>query len=111
MRSAKYNRYHMPDNALHVQVESLSERPGDMCGFANQHVNSKRSFVIASGPRIMPLVSVQIVRFVNRDFPGWVADGRCRVIRDKVPRFTVETPRRPKHILAATRNRWRQQQT
>jgi len=65
----------------------------------------------------MPLVSVQIVRFVNRDFPGWVecelvdADGRCRVIRDKVPMFTVETPRRPKHILATTRNMWRQQQT
>ena len=41
-------------------------------------------------------VSVQIVRFVDSDFPGWVeceltdADGRRHIIRDKVPVFTAE---------------------
>jgi hypothetical protein len=41
-------------------------------------------------------VSVQIVRFVDDSFPGWVecefadAEGRLHVLRDKVPIFTVE---------------------
>ena len=44
----------------------------------------------------MQNVSVQIVRFVDSDFPGWVecelidAAGRCHILRDKVPIFTNE---------------------
>ena len=44
----------------------------------------------------MQNVAVQIVRFVDGDFPGCVecelvdADGRLHVIRDKVPILTVE---------------------
>jgi hypothetical protein len=44
----------------------------------------------------MQNVSVQIVRFVDGSFPGWVeceladADGRRHIIRDKVPLFTAE---------------------
>jgi len=44
----------------------------------------------------MQFVSVQIVRFVDPDFPGWVecelvdADGRLHIIKDKVPIFTAE---------------------
>jgi hypothetical protein len=39
---------------------------------------------------------VQIVRFVDGSFPGWVecelvdAEGRLHIIRDKVPTFTAE---------------------
>ena len=45
---------------------------------------------------VMQNVSVQIVRFVDSDFPGWVeceltyADGCRHIIRDKVPIFTAE---------------------
>jgi hypothetical protein len=41
-------------------------------------------------------VAVQIVRFVNSDFPGWVecelvdTAGRRHILKDKVPIFTVE---------------------
>jgi hypothetical protein len=41
-------------------------------------------------------VAVQIVRFVDTSFPGWVecelvdADGRRHILKDKVPIFTVE---------------------
>lgn len=44
----------------------------------------------------MENVSVQIVRLVSPDFPGWVeadlvdADGRLHTIRDKVPIFATE---------------------
>lgn len=44
----------------------------------------------------MENVAVQIVRFVDGNFPGWVeceltdADGRRHLIRDKVPMFTTE---------------------
>ena len=44
----------------------------------------------------MQNVSIQIVRFVDGNFPGWVeceltdADGRRHLIRDKVPMFTAE---------------------
>ena len=44
----------------------------------------------------MQNVSVQIIRFVDSGFPGWVecelfdADGKRHVIRDKVPIFTAE---------------------
>jgi hypothetical protein len=44
----------------------------------------------------MQNVSVQIIRFVDASFPGWVecelvdADGRRHVIRDKVPIFSAE---------------------
>ena len=45
----------------------------------------------------MQNVAVQIVRFIDGAFPGWVecelvdADGRLHVLRDKVPTFTIET--------------------
>jgi hypothetical protein len=41
-------------------------------------------------------LAIQIVRFVDSAFPGWVecelvdAEGRRHIIRDKVPIFTVE---------------------
>ena len=41
-------------------------------------------------------VAVQIVRFVDSGFPGWVecelvdAAGRRHILKDKVPIFTVE---------------------
>jgi len=41
-------------------------------------------------------LKVQIVRFVDSDFPGWVecelvdAEGRRHILKDKVPIFTVE---------------------
>jgi len=41
-------------------------------------------------------LKVQIARFVDGDFPGWVecelvdANGRRHVLKDKVPIFTVE---------------------
>jgi hypothetical protein len=41
-------------------------------------------------------LAIQIVRFVDSGFPGWVecelvdAEGRRHIIRDKVPIFTVE---------------------
>lgn len=41
-------------------------------------------------------IAVQIVRFVDSDFPGWVecelvdAAGRRHILKDKVPIFTVE---------------------
>ena len=44
----------------------------------------------------MHFVSVQIIRFVNSDFPGWVecevfdVEGCRHVLKDKVPIFTVE---------------------
>jgi hypothetical protein len=44
----------------------------------------------------MQNVSLQIIRFVDSSFPGWVecelvdADGKRHVIRDKVPIFTAE---------------------
>jgi len=44
----------------------------------------------------MHFVSVQIVRFVDNGFPGWVecevidAEGRRHTLRDKVPIFTAE---------------------
>ena len=44
----------------------------------------------------MPKVAVQIVRFVDDHFPGWVecelvdAVGRRHTFKDKVPMFTVE---------------------
>ena len=45
---------------------------------------------------VMQNVSLQIVRFVDGSFPGWVeceltdAAGRRHIIRDKVPMFTTE---------------------
>ena len=45
----------------------------------------------------MQNASVQIIRFVDSSFPGWVecelidADGKRHVIRDKVPILTAET--------------------
>jgi hypothetical protein len=44
----------------------------------------------------MQNVSVQIIRFVDGSFPGWVecelvdADGKRHIIKDKVPIFTPE---------------------
>ena len=44
----------------------------------------------------MQNVPVQIIRFVDSSFPGWVecelfdVDGKRHVIRDKVPIFTAE---------------------
>jgi hypothetical protein len=44
----------------------------------------------------MNLISVQIVRFVDSDFPGWVkcelvdSDRRYHTLKDKVPIFTIE---------------------
>jgi hypothetical protein len=44
----------------------------------------------------MQSLTVQIVRFVNDDFPGWVeceftdAEGRRHIIKDKYPLFTAE---------------------
>jgi len=41
-------------------------------------------------------VTVRIVRFVDSSFPGWVecelvdVAGRCHILKDKVPIFTVE---------------------
>jgi hypothetical protein len=41
-------------------------------------------------------VAIQVIRFVDAAFPGWVecelvdAEGRRHVIKDKVPMFTVE---------------------
>ena len=41
-------------------------------------------------------VAVQIVRFVDSGFPGWVecelvdAAGRRHILKDKVPTFTLE---------------------
>ena len=44
----------------------------------------------------MTQLNVQIVRYVDSSFPGWVecmfvdSEGRCHTLRDKVPIFTVE---------------------
>jgi len=44
----------------------------------------------------MHFISVQIVRFVDSAFPGWVecefvdAEGRQHIFKDKIPIFTVE---------------------
>jgi hypothetical protein len=46
--------------------------------------------------KTMHSVAVQIVRFVNSDFPGWVecelvdTAGRRHILKDKVPIFTAE---------------------
>ena len=44
----------------------------------------------------MYILGIQIVRYVDTAFPGWVecelvdAEGRRHIIKDKVPMFTVE---------------------
>jgi hypothetical protein len=46
--------------------------------------------------KTMDNIAVQIVRFVDNGFPGWVecelvdAAGRRHILKDKVPVFTVE---------------------